>query len=540
MTNCIHLSLAQINPIVGDIAGNSKKILLAIAQAQASKTDLLCFPELALTGYPPEDLLSRTDFHRQVQHALTAITAQCHGIAVLIGHPHQENNLIFNAASWLENGAIQATYHKQMLPNYGVFDEKRYFTPGHRSCIMPLKDIPIGVLICEDLWHPEPIAKLVSAQAKLVVCINASPFHFEKSQLRREILTQQAKTHQIPIAYVHLSGGQDELVFDGGSMIVNSAGEICQQGPYFQEALISTQLITEPSVQPVKHAIPPEPSKLARIYQALTLGLKDYVHKNHYSSVIMGLSGGVDSALTLALAVDALGAEQVTAVMMPSRFTAKQSIADARQIAQNFKVNYHELSIEPIFQSYLDILYPLFAEHPVDTTEQNLQARTRGNLLMALSNKFHHLVITTGNKSELAVGYATLYGDMAGAFAVLKDIYKTLVYELVDYRNTISPLIPHRIIERRPSAELADNQYDEDNLPPYAVLDRILAQYIEQEKSISEITTQGENYDLVKKIIDLVNRNEYKRHQAPPGIRITTKAFGRDRRYPITSGFVSD
>ena len=525
--------MAQINPIVGAITANLKKII-DIIQANQAEYDVIVFPELALTGYPPEDLLFRNTFYAQTETALDVIqktTQRCH---VVVGHPSLLGDKRYNAASVFSEGKQIALYYKQCLPNYGVFDEKRYFSEGEPlACVFTVKDITLGLCICEDIWHPQPIQRLIDAGTKVLLCINASPFDLNKYKQRETLLTEHAQLGLI-IIYVNQVGGQDELVFDGQSLVIDQHQTIKVRAPAFVECL-------EPVIirnQHVEGRLTPLLDKYALIYQALLCGLRDYVEKNRFPGVLLGLSGGIDSALTLAIAVDALGAERVHAVMMPSRYTAPMSSEDAQFELTQLNVKATTLSIEPTFEALLTTLAPSFQGKPADTTEENLQARIRGILLMALSNKSGHMVLTTSNKSETAVGYSTLYGDMAGGFAVLKDILKTTVYQLARYRNTLKPVIPERVLTRAPSAELAFNQTDQDSLPDYATLDEIITAYMEHNASAAEIIQQGYTAFDVHRVITLITRNEYKRRQAAPGIKITTRLFGRDWRYPITSGFI--
>lgn len=532
--------LAQINPIVGDVAGNTAKVLAAAAQGRdESDADIVVFPELCLTGYPPEDLLLRPGLQKRVDKAIDTLKQKVSGVHIVIGHPSGKvGQELYNAASVIADGEIVCQYFKQMLPNYSVFDEKRYFVDGHLASTFTLKGITFGLTICEDIWFTAPAAQAKDAGAEVLLNINASPFQQGKPALRRNTVRQRATENHLPILYVNQVGGQDELVFDGGSFALDAMGNVVMQAVAFQEDLIPV-VITKTSDNRISltgdivEDLPP----LASVYQALVLGLRDYVEKNRFPGVVLGLSGGIDSALTLALAVDALGAERVQAVMMPSRYTAQMSLDDAAQMSGQLQVAYSELSIEPMFNSFLGSLSETFAGKAVDTTEENIQARCRGVLLMAISNKTGAMVLSTGNKSEMAVGYSTLYGDMAGGFSPLKDVYKTLVFALSNYRNEISQVIPERIITRPPSAELADDQRDEDSLPPYPVLDKILERYIADDGCFEDLVAEGFAAETVAQVIKMVDRNEYKRRQAPPGIRITGRAFGRDRRYPITSGY---
>jgi NAD+ synthase (glutamine-hydrolysing) len=541
MNKNFRLAMAQINSLLGDMNGNADKIIkYAILARDQLQADVVVFPELALTGYPPEDLLLRNDFYDCVNRILHKVQNTIEGIYVILGYPRQTYGQRYNEAAVIYNKEIVATYQKQLLPNYGVFDEKRYFQPGTKSCVVDIKGIRVGIAICEDLWFREPIMLTAKAGAQLIVSINASPFDRNKPLDRGQIISSRAKENNLPIIYVNCVGGQDELVFDGGSMVLNAKGEITQRVSFFQETLALVDLNIQSvldKAEPVVNNVLAIPSQEELAYQALVLGVRDYIEKNHFKRAIVGSSGGVDSALTLAIAVDAIGKDRVTAVFMPSRYTRDMSIEDSKTIAQNLGIKHEIISIEPIFQALLDSLAPDFKGLPIDITEENLQARCRGVILMALSNKTGAIVLSTGNKSEMAVGYATLYGDMAGGFCVLKDVLKTFVYRLVEYRNKILPVIPPRIITRPPSAELAPNQLDQDSLPPYPTLDAILERYVENDQSIQQIVADGFDRATVKKVLNLIDRNEYKRRQAPPGIKITARAFGRDRRYPITSAY---
>jgi NAD+ synthase (glutamine-hydrolysing) len=533
--------VAQINLCVGDVIGNAEKVIHQTQQAiRQYNADIVVFPEMTLSGYPPEDLVFRPDFLRECQLALKKIQEAALPTTLVVGYPVQINQHIFNQAAVIQQGNMIATYNKQELPNYTVFDEKRYFYPGATHCIFSVKGIHIGLLICEDLWFPRPLQKTIEAGAQLILSINASPFDHHKAKIREAVLAERAHEAKTPIIYANLVGAQDELIFDGGSMAVNQAGQRCRQAPYFTEALMPVVIDIGANQTLNIHAdeiLPAIPSEEKNIYDALVLGVRDYINKNHFPGALIGLSGGIDSALTLAITVDALGADRVTAVMMPSRYTRTISQEDAAAQANILKVRYLCIDIEPVFQAFLASLSEPFAELPPGTAEENLQARIRGALLMALSNKRGEIVLTTGNKSEMSVGYATLYGDMAGGFAVLKDVIKTMVYRLAAYRNQLSAVIPQRVIDRPPSAELAADQVDQDSLPPYPILDEILVRYIELDQSADTIAAAGIDLAIINKVIKMINRNEYKRRQSPPGIRITQRAFGKDRRYPITSGW---
>jgi NAD+ synthase (glutamine-hydrolysing) len=531
------VALAQINSLVGDIDGNAAKIIQYAQRAHTEfSADLVVFPELALTGYPPEDLLFREGFLEKCEQGLRQIADKCAGFGVLVGYPRRRDGMLYNSAAVLIDKRISYVYDKQLLPNYGVFDEVRYFKPGTQAGVFEMHGHTFGITVCEDIWQPGPVAAAVKAGAQLIININASPFHIGKVAERREVLQARCRENSVPIVYVNCVGGQDELVFDGASAVIDRNGAICYQAPEFAEHLNCIELKAGMKITAAgqQHELLAED---AGIYQALVLAIRDYVRKNGFSGVALGLSGGVDSALTLALAVDALGADAVEAVMMPSRHTARISLEDAAQLAAALNVSYAEISIEPVFRTFLEVLQPSLKGYAADTTEENIQARCRGVMLMAISNKKRKLVLATGNKSELAVGYATLYGDMAGGYAPLKDLTKQRVYQLCAYRNRNGIVIPKRILERAPSAELAPNQTDQDSLPPYDVLDRIIELYLEQEKSVESIIAAGFDEAVVQDVVGKINRNEYKRRQAAPGVKITKRAFGRERRYPITGKY---
>jgi NAD+ synthase (glutamine-hydrolysing) len=532
----IHIVLAQLNLTVGDIEGNTKKIIESIDDAEFKyKADIIIFPELSISSYPPEDLLLRPAFNDYINNALEKIVAEVKNIHVILGHPTKQNDKLYNACSLIYKGKIKQTYYKQHLPNYGVFDEKRYFTPAKETCIFEIKGVATALSICEDIWVPDPISAAAAAGAKIMFNINASPYHKNKLSVRENMISKRAQESNMHIVYTNLVGGQDELVFDGNSMIVNNYGELIFHAPQFEEGLFDVHLNIEQSEN--KKITRPDLSEEENIYSALVLGVRDYVRKNNFKGAIIGLSGGIDSALTLSIAVDALGSENVEALIMPSRFTADMSNEDACLQAKKLGVNHEIISIEEPFNSFLKALGPRFKNLPTDTTEENIQARCRGILLMAASNKNGKLVLTTGNKSEVAVGYATLYGDMAGGYAPLKDVWKTLVYRLAKWRNTKQQIIPERVISRPPTAELRHEQLDQDSLPDYEILDPILEQYIELDTHPKQIIENGYDADTVYKVIRLVDKNEYKRRQAAPGVRITERGFGRDRRYPITSAY---
>lgn len=530
------LAIAQINCTVGDLQGNSQRILEAVGEASEKGATLLVTPELALSGYPPEDLLLRADFMFACEAALNRLASLVGDMTVIVGHPGMYLGRRYNMASVLQSGHIVASYRKHILPNHSVFDEERYFESGNEPLVITHEGINFGVLICADIWEAAPIRLAKQAGAQVLLALNASPFHINKQIARHAVLQERTQEVGLPIVYANLVGGQDELVFDGASFVIDREGRLTQQLPAFGEEISVVELVQG---QPVPNEIVPVAECEASVYAALCLGLQDYVQKNGFPGVVIGLSGGIDSALTMAIAVDALGADKVHAVMMPSEFTADISIQDAQEMAENMEVRLTTLPIQPLFERFRQTLAEEFADLPFDSTEENIQARVRGTLLMALSNKFGSILLTTGNKSEMAVGYATLYGDMAGGFSVLKDVPKTLVYRLSRYRNALSPVIPERMIERPPSAELRPGQTDQDSLPPYDVLDAIMEAYVELDCGYSEIVGMGHKEQDVARVLHLIDRNEYKRRQAPPGVRITHRGFGKDRRYPITSKFVS-
>jgi len=525
----IKINIAQINPIVGDLNNNAQTIIDLSREAYESGTHLIVFPELALIGYPPEDLLLREGFIDQVESTIKHILTQLpEDISVLFGAPSRAQGVLYNSAYLIQQGRAH-TYHKQRLPNYGVFDEKRYFESGSDAFVFECQQTKIGVVICEDAWEAEPVAAAVKQGAQTIISLNASPFQLEKHQQRIKTIQKRVSENKVNFIYVNAVGGQDELVFDGGSFVMDASGSITHQLPFFQTLAHSLdQGLLQNANEPVEKTI----------YDALVLSTKDYIQKNGvFNGAVIGLSGGIDSALTLAIAVDALGAEHVQAIMMPYEYTSSMSLEDAKAQASSMKVDYHEINIHSMVDSFNAQLSPLFTGSDADTTEENLQARIRGTLLMAVSNKSGKIVLTTGNKSEMAVGYATLYGDMSGGFAPLKDIAKTLVYRLANYRNSIDYVIPGRVIDREPSAELAPDQVDQDSLPPYAELDAILELFVEQKQSIDHITRQGHNLDTVKRISNMVLNNEYKRRQSAPGPKVSQNAFGKERRYPMTSKF---
>ncbi len=531
----LKIALAQTNFLVGDIAANVDNIVEAAIHARDELgAEIIVFPELTITGYPAEDLLLRADFIAAANNALYQLADRVADIALVVGFPERDGDKIYNSAAVLHQGAIVACYRKQALPNYGVFDEQRYFTAGNQPCVFEFNGMFIGLTICEDVWKSGIIEATKQAGAELLLTLNASPFNSGKIHQREAVICSQVKAAQIPLVYVNQVGGQDELIFDGASFVVDQQGETVFRAAEFKEQI---SVVEFDGNKPVKSACAPLYNKISSEYQALVLGIKDYVRKNGFQGAILGLSGGIDSALVLALAVDALGADKVEAVLMPSRYTQDMSNEDAVLEAKTLGVHYHTIPIEPAVNAFTGMLADIFAGTAKDTTEENIQARCRGVVLMAISNKQGKLLLTTGNKSEMSVGYATLYGDMAGGFAPIKDVPKMLVYQLARYRNTLSEVIPERVIIRPPSAELAPDQVDQDSLPPYDVLDPILERYVELDQTFEQIIAAGFKAEDVARAITLVDRNEYKRRQSPPGIRITARAFGRDRRYPITSGY---
>lgn len=536
----LNILMAQMNTLVGDFSGNTDRVIEVIAGApSAGDATVVVFPELTLSGYPPEDLLLRPSIERRTGQSLDRILAAISGpVYAVIGYPRRENGLLYNVAGVLHRGAIIAEYRKQELPNYQVFDEKRYFRAGTGPTVVDIAGIGVGLSICEDIWEEGPIVQAAGAGARLLININSSPYHRGKRAERWELVAQRARHNKLPIVYVNQVGGQDELVFDGGSFAVTEDGTLAAAAPNFEEGEYCLQVVFGSGAARISGLpVAPPLAEIAATWKALVLGVRDYVDKNGFRGVVLGLSGGIDSALTLAVAAAALGPDRVEAVMMPFRYTAQMSVEDAALQSSLLGVEHKVISIEPIYEAFMASLQQEFAGTRVDTAEENLQARCRGVLLMSISNKKGLLVLTTGNKSEMAVGYSTLYGDMAGGFDVLKDVPKTLVVELCRYRNTLGPCIPQRVIDRPPSAELAPDQKDEDSLPPYDVLDRILELYVEQDFSADDIVATGMEREQVLRVLRLVDINEYKRRQAPIGVRITRRGFGRDRRYPITSGW---
>jgi NAD+ synthase (glutamine-hydrolysing) len=531
------IAIAQINCTVGDFTSNTARILDAVSQAKNGGAALVITPELALTGYPPEDLLLRDDFRAACEDTLTGLARKIKGIALLVGHPHTAGKRCCNAASLIQDGRIIMTYCKHVLPDNNTFNEQHYFDAGSQSGIFDLEGVRFAVGICADIWSEKTAIDARQAGAAVLLVLNASPYHTDKQAARYRVVAQQAVSSGISIVCTNLTGGQDDLIFDGASFVVNDKGNITHQLPDFTETI---GIIELRDGVPVPGTIAPPQTVEASIYQALCLGLKDYVARNRFPGVLLGMSGGVDSALTLAIAVDVLGADKVWAVMMPSPYTADISLEDSRAMVAALGVRYTELPIEPLCNRFLETLSDTFDGLPADTTEENLQARVRGVLLMALSNKYGPLVVTTGNKSEMATGYCTLYGDMAGGFALLKDVYKTLVYRLCHYRNSLGRVIPKRIIERAPSAELRPDQTDQDSLPPYEILDAIIEAYVENTLSVRQIISKGYAEPVVHRIVHLIHSAEYKRRQSPVGPRITRRSFGKDWRYPLTYKYQTD
>jgi NAD+ synthase (glutamine-hydrolysing) len=533
--------LAQLNMVVGDVDGNTSRIVAAaVAARDEHHADVVLLPELAVSGYPPEDLLFHSGMRAQVANSLDRLKREVHGITLIAGYPEYSGSVIFNSAIVIRDGVVLANHRKACLPNYRVFDEKRYFTPGSAATVLELNGIKAGVLVCEDVWDPAPAKAARAAGAQVLLVINASPYEVDK-QTQREQQVGRARVSEtgIPLVFVNLIGGQDELVFDGNSFVLDAHGNVTLRAPAFTEGLYAVDLAlgADGAVTPLPGDLVPLQGQEESVYGALVQGTRDYVDKHRFPGVILGLSGGIDSALTLCIAVDALGADRVHSVAMPSRYTSQMSKDDAAAQAALLGVKHSEISIEGMFEATLAALKDEFAGRPPDTAEENIQSRCRGVLLMGISNKTGRMLLTTGNKSEMAVGYATLYGDMAGGFAPIKDCSKLLVYRLCAWRNRQSPVIPTRVIERPPSAELRHDQKDTDSLPPYDVLDPILEAFIEDDLSVDQIAARGFDRATVGRILDLVKRNEYKRRQAPPGVRVSGRAFGRDWRYPITSGY---
>lgn len=538
------IALAQINSTVGDLPGNAHKIMQVAHKAAAQGADLLVTPELSLVGYPPEDLLLRPSFLRRSQQVLDDLVSQSKQLSDLtfvVGYPRQVNDQVFNAATVFRNGEVLGHYGKLELPNYAVFDEQRYFDPDGAPCVFGCKGVRLAINICEDVWFPRAPALARAEGAQVLLVMNASPFHLNKQAERLQVVQSNVSRHSLPVAFCNLVGGQDELVFDGDSFALDAKGAVTARANRFSEDLLMLQF--DPPTASLIGSLQPEMSAEYQAYHALTLGTHDYVRKNGFTGALVGLSGGVDSALTLAIAADALGPDAVTAVIMPSRYTAQISIDDARACAKALGVQTHEISIEPAYDALVASLAPAFAGLEPDLTEENLQSRVRGVLLMALSNKTGRLVLTTGNKSEIAVGYCTLYGDMAGGYAVIKDLLKGWVYRLSRMRNALrsgvdgSLVIPERILTRAPTAELRDNQTDQDSLPPYDILDDVLMRFVEQGQTVAEIESSGHSREVIAQVMGLIRGSEYKRRQAAPGARITRRAFGRDWRFPLTNRF---
>ena len=534
MENTLKIAVAQINCTVGDLDGNARRIAEAVAAAREAGADIVVTPELALCGYPPEDLLLRPDFYRACAFALEDLADRVRDVVLVVGHPLAADGRFYNAASVVRDGRVVGTYRKMRLPNYQVFDEKRYFDAGEDALVFTVGAVRCGVSICADVWDSWPVEAVRRAGADLLISLNASPYHIGKSRERELVLADRVRESGLAVLYVNMVGGQDELVFDGYSMALDNDATCTYRAPAFDESL---DVVEWAAGRWLGGRCEAPLGEEAEVYSALVGGVRDYIGKNGFPGAIIGLSGGIDSALTLCVAVDALGPERVRAIMMASPYTAQMSLDDSRALVAALGVQYDEIPIEAAMAVYARMLEPYFAGLPADTTEENLQSRIRGNLLMAFSNKTGRLVLTTGNKSEMATGYATLYGDMAGGFGVLRDIYKTLVYRLARWRNTITPVIPENIITRPPSAELKPDQIDQDSLPPYEVLDAIIEAYMEQDQSPREIIERGFGEDDVRRAVSMLRRNEYKRRQAPVGVRVTERGFGKDWRYPITSRY---
>jgi NAD+ synthase (glutamine-hydrolysing) len=539
MTDAVKVALAQIDLIVGDVAGNTAKIIEHAQRARnADGADIVVFPELSVCGYPPEDLLFHAGLRHDVEAAVARVRDEVFGIAILLGFPEYDDGEIYNACAVLLDGKVVARYRKQLLPNYAVFDEERYFTAGRQPAVFKLNGLRIGLNICEDVWKPGPMGASRAAGAECAFVINGSPFEVRSQEKRENVVRARVAEVGIPVVYVNHVGGQDELVFDGGSFVMDANGEVVYRARAFEESMHTLALTgAATGVVPDRGCVAKPDGKIATIYNALVKGTRDYVMNHGFPGVIIGLSGGIDSALVCAIACDAIGAERVRAVQMPFRYTSTMSQEDSKKQAEMFGIRYDVIPIEPMYEATIAQLRPVLGETEPDATEENIQARCRGLLLMAISNKTGRMLLTTGNKSEMAVGYATLYGDMAGGFAPIKDCSKSLVFELARYRNTLGDAIPERVITRPPSAELRADQKDSDSLPDYDVLDPILEAFIEKDLSVAEITALGFDRAVVIRVLEMVKRSEYKRRQAPPGVRISSRAFGRDWRYPITSGY---
>jgi NAD+ synthase (glutamine-hydrolysing) len=539
MSETVTVLMAQCNPMVGDVAGNAERVIETAREARDDYgASLVVFPELMLTGYPADDLLLRRDFLDEVDAGVARLLEAVHGTTLVVGAPRRGPQGLENAALVCRDGAVVAAYAKQELPTYGVFDDRRYFIPGTSPCVFELDGCQVGVTICEDAWYPAAVNQAAQAGADVIVNINASPFDERKWEARQEVLRSRVDEAGLALIYCNMAGGQDDVVYDGASCAVDGDGALRQRAPRFDTGLYAVTLQREANrVGVLPGPIAAEADTAASTYWALVCGVRDYIDKNGFPGALIGLSGGMDSALTACIAVDALGSERVECVMMPTRYTSEMSHTDAAAVADNLGVGYESVPIEGIFESFMEAVAPVFGDAPPDITEENLQSRARGTLLMALSNKGGKLVLATGNKSEMAVGYATLYGDMVGGFSPLKDVYKTRVYELARYRNSVSTVLPENLFVRPPSAELRHDQKDTDSLPDYAVLDGILAGYVERDASVADLIDEGYEATTVERVTRLVRINEYKRRQAPPGVKVTTRAFGRERRYPITSGF---
>tara|TARA_B100000427_G_scaffold11895_1_gene9787 strand:+ start:2502 stop:4112 length:1611 start_codon:yes stop_codon:yes gene_type:complete len=532
----MRISIVQENPTVGDVKGNLALAKEAIQKLRSEDPDVIVFSEMFLTGYPPEDLLLREDLYKSIDRALNELSTYSPNIYLVIGYPKKDKNKIFNTAGVISKGKIEKEYYKQELPNYKVFDEKRYFSPGKGPCLIEIKERKLALTICEDIWFDKAIRQAVKKGAEIILNLNASPFHTGKIKQRKILLNKHVKKFSVPIVYVNQVGGQDELVFDGSSMVLSSDSEEGFQLPSFKSSTKTLEFVYQKGRLHLKKKKAMKDSiDLKDIYEALVLGTRDYIDKNGFKGALIGSSGGIDSALTATIAVDALGSKNVKTIMMPYKFTSEISLYDSKKLAKNLNISHEVIGIEDIYNSFEKSLKKEFKGKKKDKTEENLQSRSRGVLLMALSNKSGYLVLTTGNKSEIAVGYSTLYGDTAGGFSVLKDVPKTSVYELAKYRNSLSHVIPQRIIDRPPSAELAPNQKDSDSLPDYSILDRIIELYVEKDLSLEQIVKKGISKKQVRKIINLIDKNEYKRRQAPLGVKITERGFGKDRRYPITN-----
>ena len=539
MSHELRIALAQLDLLVGDVHGNVDRVIEAAQAARAKHgADLVVFPELALSGYPPEDLLFHRGFRKQIEEGLERVRREVRDVAAIVGYPEYSGTDIYNSAALVSGGEVRARHRKCELPNYRVFDEKRYFRAGAQPTVFEVRGFRVGLLICEDVWETRAAQEARAAGAELLVVLNASPYEIHKQRERERIVGARVRETGLPVVYVNTVGGQDELVFDGNSFVMDAAGRVVMRAPPFEEGIYTIDFARRDGrAVPLDGAVAPELSDEASIYRALVLGVRDYVNKHGFPGVVMGLSGGVDSALTLAIAVDALGPDRVHAVMMPSRYTSRMSLEDAEEEARTLGVKYSVISIEGMFAATLEALREEFAGTKPDATEENIQSRCRMLILMGISNKTRRMLLTTGNKSEMAVGYATLYGDMAGGFAPIKDCSKTLVYRLAAYRNSLGRVIPQRVIDRPPSAELRPDQKDSDSLPPYEILDPILEAFIEEDLSVDEIVARGFDRATVGRVLDMVKRNEYKRRQAPPGVRVSRRAFGRDWRYPITNGY---